>query len=274
MKKTKISNGNSIEKPQTRWDSAKRILLGMLWGGMLGYLVLHPASMFIHYRFENNDGSFWHFLIDSFSADHLIMALFFCLLGIIGGYFCGIHHDRIARLNWKLRIAANTDYLTSLYNRRYFMKRLKVEIERAQRYERLLSILLIDIDHFKEYNDNFGHQQGDMLLQIISEYFTVSVRKSDLVGRYGGEEFIVIMPEAGKENAGELAERIRSDVESGAFHKKSENFQGAITVSIGVAEFPTDGGDLDTLFTVVDNALYKAKELGRNTVFSFIHYEE
>jgi diguanylate cyclase (GGDEF)-like protein len=163
---------------------------------------------------------------------------------------------------------AFSDHLTGLPNYRYFTRRFADEIKRAQRYHHLVSLIFLDIDHFKRFNDRFGHPAGNQALEWLAGVLRGEARETDLCVRYGGEEFAVIMPETSKPEAMEVAERIRAAVESGAVPLEDAAPQ-SITVSQGVATFPVDAGDLDSLLKAADQALYAAKNGGRNRVCVF-----
>lgn len=164
---------------------------------------------------------------------------------------------------------AHRDGLTRLYNHLYFMDVLESEVRRARRYRRPVSLLFIDIDHFKQVNDSFGHPAGDQVLTKLSHIFLACARDTDLVGRYGGEEFVVLLPESSEREGALLAERLRHQVESHTFHVNGD--QAHITLSIGVASFfPEHVGTSDELVHAADDALLKAKAAGRNCVFSHL----
>jgi diguanylate cyclase (GGDEF)-like protein len=173
-----------------------------------------------------------------------------------------------ARLFEETRFLSITDGLTALYNHRYFMERLAEEYDRAKRYKRQLSIILIDIDHFKKFNDANGHPEGDYLLRSFAEIMKKIARKSDVVARYGGEEFIIILPEADKETAKITAERLRSEVEKTDFKGGQTQPLGRVTISLGVSYFQENTASFEELIKMADNALYRAKEDGRNRVCS------
>lgn len=165
-------------------------------------------------------------------------------------------------LEEKLSRTALHDALTGLYNRGHFDEKLKDELERAQRYERSLSLLILDIDLFKKVNDNYGHQAGDEVLKSVASLISSSIRKSDYAARYGGEEFAVILPETDPEKAVELAERIRVAVEQKGF-KLSEKETASLTISIGIGS-SSKGASSELLIKDADTVLYRAKESGRN----------
>lgn len=160
--------------------------------------------------------------------------------------------------------AAKTDSLTGLYNHRTFYERLGKEMEFIKSKglrKNPISALILDIDFFKKVNDDFGHPAGDEVLKQVAKILGECVRATDIVARYGGEEFAVVLPLANKNKAAEVAERIRANVEGADFPVNRK-----ITVSIGVAAFPEDGKDPQTLMKVADEALYSAKEGGRNRI--------
>jgi diguanylate cyclase len=158
------------------------------------------------------------------------------------------------------------DSLTGAYNRLFLAARLKEEFERHRRYSRTLSLLMLDIDYFKNVNDTHGHQCGDFILKSVCETINAILRKVDMLVRFGGEEFCCLLPETDLQSAMIMAERIRKSIE-----KKEFNYNDAvirITVSLGVHEFRGDIDSPDTLLRTADEALYRAKEAGRNQVFS------
>jgi diguanylate cyclase (GGDEF)-like protein len=167
-------------------------------------------------------------------------------------------HDELAEL-------ATRDALTSTANRRSIESTLKDEIERARRYGRALSVLFLDIDHFKAINDGLGHAAGDRVLADFAAAVNSCLRPVDSLGRWGGEEFVVVLPETGAGNATKAAERIRAHVES--LHVPRDS--GAeMTCSIGSGSYPADATDLPSLIGLADGAMYEAKRLGRNRVAS------
>jgi diguanylate cyclase (GGDEF)-like protein len=162
-----------------------------------------------------------------------------------------------------------TDPLTQVYNRRYLDRRLDEEVARTQRYGLDLSVLMLDIDHFKRVNDDYGHQAGDVTLCALSHLLEMSLRNLDVVARYGGEEFIVICTNTALPGAALVAERLRKLVESNPIHISTEMGKSqtiAITISIGVATLSGDMTSKAKLIESADQALYRAKELGRNQV--------
>ena len=167
-----------------------------------------------------------------------------------------------AQLYTRAEQRSRVDELTGLFNRRHFEERLKEEIGRHSRYGNLFSILLLDLDNFKTYNDIYGHPAGDILLSQIGKVIKGSVRSADQAFRYGGDEFVVILPEAAMDDAYVVAERVRVQVA-----REMEAKEIAVTVSIGVASYPADGVISGELVTVADTALYYAKRTGGNRVY-------
>lgn len=165
-----------------------------------------------------------------------------------------------------LREQAVTDSLTGLFNRRYLETRLREESGRARRHGAAFALLMIDIDNFKPYNDREGHPAGDALLTAIARVIKTAARDTDLVSRYGGDEFAVVSPETSVPEARQLAERIRAAVAANAFDLPGLPRAGGLTLSIGVAGFPADGDDPDALVRAADSALYRAKAAGKNRV--------
>jgi diguanylate cyclase (GGDEF)-like protein len=161
---------------------------------------------------------------------------------------------------------SRTDGLTQLYNHKFFHQLLATEISRAQRYGGQLSLLMIDVDHFKAYNDGNGHPMGDAALQKVAWILSETSRDVDSVSRYGGEEFAIITPETPKAGALELAERLRRRIEEADFQKAEVMPGGKFTISIGVASFPEDASTKAELIEKADQALYLAKTGGRNRV--------
>ncbi len=187
----------------------------------------------------------------------LLFVLFYRLVGWIG--------RRIERNEQELERLAATDKLTGLYNNRTYYSILSGEITRAKRQGRSISVLILDLDHFKRINDEHGHLAGDRVLESLGLLLRESTRSGNSVCRYGGEEFAVILPELGMEVASETAERLREIVERTDFDI-GEDRRIKITVSIGVAAFPESAGTAEDLTKAADTALYAAKEEGRNRV--------
>jgi diguanylate cyclase (GGDEF)-like protein len=202
-------------------------------------------------------------------------------LPVVGGgevsYLTEVFNDMVARLregrealdaaneslrkkNDELQRLSITDGLTGLYNRRHLMETLENERRRADRSERTFGLLMVDVDHFKKFNDRFGHQAGDEVLLRVSGIPRKCTRDIDFAGRYGGEEFCLLLAESTLEGAVEVAERIRAELAEISFEGEK------ITVSIGAAEYPTDGEGVEAVLASADAAMYQAKRRGRNRV--------
>ncbi len=174
-----------------------------------------------------------------------------------------------ARLHSNLKSLAVKDSLTGLFNRRRFDEQLQREIERAERYDRPLSLVMIDLDHFKHYNDVNGHPAGDRVLVRVARILRQGVRVPDTVARYGGDEFVALLPETGEEGALAFGERIRKKVEKGVCSDKSHQPAGPLTICLGIASYPEDAQSAKGLVEKADRALYLAKHGGKNRVSSF-----
>ncbi|HYG99689.1 MAG TPA: sensor domain-containing diguanylate cyclase [Terriglobales bacterium] len=162
----------------------------------------------------------------------------------------------------QVRQLAYRDGLTGVFNRRHFEARILDEVERARRYNLVLSVLMVDIDGFKKLNDEFGHLLGDEVLKQVSTMFLHQTRKSDVVCRYGGDEFAVLLPETSGRKAAAVAEKLRAKVSAWEF----PGVPRPVTISTGIAEFPRQGSNRDELMKAADLALYSAKQSGRNQV--------
>jgi len=178
------------------------------------------------------------------------------------------HHAAIALENAHLYEMAVEDGLTKVFVNRYFQFRLKEEIEHVKRYNTPLSLVLIDLDSFKPVNDNYGHQVGDKILITAAQIMKTTFRSTDVVCRYGGDEFVVILPKTNGNEALRIAERLRKEIEKLDFDAGS-NIRLRVTLSVGVAEWQSSLHDKEAFIKAADTALYAAKTAGRNRVFSF-----
>jgi diguanylate cyclase (GGDEF)-like protein/PAS domain S-box-containing protein len=169
----------------------------------------------------------------------------------------------------ELETLSSEDSLTGLLNRRMIFERIRHEIERVRRYRAELSLIFCDLDNFKEINDTYGHKAGDEVLRTIADILKLSVRTSDVVGRYGGDEFLLILPQTSLKRAQELAERIRIVVQDTKFVMPGNKSAG-ITMSIGVAFYDGAETDVDALLNRIDTALYVSKRSGKNQVYSLV----
>lgn len=175
--------------------------------------------------------------------------------------------DELKKSNEMLKELSNTDPLTQLFNRRYMMEVLDREIQRTARKGSPISILIMDIDHFKKVNDTYGHQFGDVVLVKIANIIKNHLRTYDVAARYGGEEFVAILPETPLMEAMAVAERIRIATQQTTFPNKLQSLK--VTISIGAATFTIPELDsVDDLIRIADEALYRAKSEGRNRVLT------
>jgi diguanylate cyclase (GGDEF)-like protein/PAS domain S-box-containing protein len=169
------------------------------------------------------------------------------------------------RLGEKLAAQSIRDPLTNLFNRRYMEESLRREILRAERKKTPIGIVMADIDFFKQFNDRYGHAAGDELLARVGEFLNISIRGADVACRYGGEEFILFLPESSIENTYKRMDRIREDLQRLEVHSHGERL-ASITLSFGIAGYPDQGTDAETLINKADRALYRAKQEGRNRI--------
>lgn len=192
------------------------------------------------------------------------------LLGVVAMIAC------VAIINSRsfadLQDYASTDPLTKLFNIGYFKDRLLKELDRAKRFQHDLSVAIIDLDHFKEYNDNYGHQAGDHLLIQLAGILSKNFRDTDIIARYGGDEFIFMLPETRKQEAGQLVHKVLQDLE--LYDVNRERGGHFVTFSAGIASYPEDGSGVSELIKSADEALYEAKGAGRNTVRLHSHRVE
>lgn len=176
-----------------------------------------------------------------------------------------------ARLYAKTKEMTLIDELTQVYNRRHFQKILEMEFKRAKRFQRPLTLLMVDVDHFKEFNDTFGHLEGDKVLADLAEVLASNLREVDTVARYGGEEFSVILPNTSLDEGQHVAHKVR-DLVAKMHEKHGRPLAQKVTVSIGVAAYDAETANLEDLINHADIALYRAKSQGRNRVI--LHGEE
>lgn len=169
-------------------------------------------------------------------------------------------HAELALKNRSLEILSITDPLTGVLNRLKLDENIKTEVERAERYQSAFSMIMVDLDHFKEVNDTHGHPAGDTVLKEVVALFQENIRKVDILGRYGGEEFLLLCPETDMEGAVQIAEKLRAAVQAHDFTRV-----GRLTASFGVSTF-TPGATHGTMLFEADAALYQAKDAGRNRV--------
>jgi diguanylate cyclase (GGDEF)-like protein len=191
--------------------------------------------------------------------------LFHVLINIISiSIENALHYEEVKNLSL-------TDAMTNLHNYRYFSIRLKEELNRSKRSKAKVSLLIIDIDHFKNYNDTLGHQAGDEALRSLGKVLKLAVRDEDIVCRYGGEEFCIILPGISRNSLEILGERLRQKIEVHNFYKERVQPAGRLTVSLGGATFPDDARNPDELIQRADQALYEAKNMGRNQMQLYLN---
>jgi diguanylate cyclase (GGDEF)-like protein len=167
-----------------------------------------------------------------------------------------------------LEEASNKDGLTDIYNRRFLDENLDKEFNRAKRYDGKLSIILLDLDYFKKINDEHGHLTGDEVLRQVAHRINTCLRNPDIVGRYGGEEFLVMLPETDIDGAFQLAERLRNNIFKDPINIDDKNI--FVTISLGVSELRSDIGSYETLINEADRALYQSKAHGRNQTTIYV----
>ena len=182
-----------------------------------------------------------------------------------------MHVHELERLNHSLKDLADRDWLTGLYNRRYLRSALDSEISRALRQQRGFALILLDMDHFKSYNDAHGHLAGDELLRLVARSLADAGGAEHVCARYGGDEFVVLMPDADHAAATTVAERVRRAMEEHRIEAGGTQPGAAVTVSLGIACFPADSPDGDSMIACADAALYHAKKNGRNQVRGVAH---
>lgn len=201
-----------------------------------------------------------------------------CLIGAIFDYaeayqqevraMINEHLLEVEQFNRRLEHLSITDGLTGLYNHKYFQDVLSMEIKRVERYRRPLSLIIFDIDNFKDFNDTYGHSKGDEVIQKIAEILQDETRAIDIAARYGGEEFVMILPETDAKQARMVAEKVRRFVRGHSF-SAGEGKKVYISLSAGVAEVKEYPVDKATLIEQADKAMYQAKRMGRDRVLAF-----
>lgn len=249
------------------WQLVGQLPSGMLrtrWSAMMALIVLFMLG-YLGYI-----GVFWgrhQVLLDLIVPSiFLLGACFVWLTGVLS-LQTAMDVMRVSRLERETL----TDPLTGIFNRRYLDRRLHEETAVARRYGRPLSVMLLDIDHFKRINDGYGHQIGDHVLSALVEVVAGVLRESDIFARYGGEEFMIIAPHTPQLRATDLAERLRKCIEAHQFkltNERGEDLDIRLTVSIGVASFSDEIADMDKLVHAADENMYRAKHEGRNRVIS------
>jgi diguanylate cyclase (GGDEF)-like protein len=187
------------------------------------------------------------------------------LLSVLASFAAMAIHN--ATLHKHTKLMAITDSLTGLHNHRYFKQYFKQEMGRARRYHKPLSIIMMDVDDFKSFNDSFGHATGDLLLSLLGELILRTIRGVDVAFRYGGEELVVLLPDTRLDQAILAAERLRLGIQDGTAGQLVGCATRGVTVSVGVANYPENADNMDELFNIVDTLLYRAKHCGKNKVY-------
>ena len=245
----------------------KKLTISSLAGGIIGYFIFHPVFMIIDDYYMHNDFDFLQNHLSYFSINHLHMITPFVIVGIIFGFLYGFLNYRISTLIKKSHLLSVTDELTQINNRRHFINELEIEIVRSNRFSHNLSLIILDIDEFKFSNDTYGHIFGDRILQSIAKFLTETIRKTDFVSRFGGDEFVIVMPETEKSLANVLAKRLQKNLTKYSFENQKQLIKN--TVSIGIASFPDDAKNITELIHNADTALYKAKKDGGDRICDF-----
>lgn len=252
----------------TKANKTITFFLGVILAAITGYLVLNIAStgiitlsfismysiytMFTYFAMKYHN--MWFELVYPIVLGSLIFISAFVVKYIIK-----------SRDFERQYILATTDGLTELYNHRYFQEQIKMQVEQAKRYEAPFSLIILDIDHFKKFNDTYGHQAGDAVLKQVAQLLKHSVRATDIVCRYGGEEMSIILPNTSKEMAILTAKKICKRISEKRF-RLSNTQESNVTVSLGVSTFPDDGANAPTIIEIADKRLYHSKNNGRNQV--------
>lgn len=238
----------------------------MALGGLLGLGA--PVGALAWRLLLSDTGPFWVRICQEWTQ-----SLFFYNYMLVGtvsifsvcGYLLGRKSDMLKGEMDAVSVLAITDGLTNVYNHRYLQEHLAIEIEEANRYKTPLACMMLDIDDFKRVNDTYGHPFGDLVLRRMAKLIRENTRHVDVVGRYGGEEFLVIMPHTTSHEALPIAERVRQAIAKHPFSYKNTDMQ--ITISIGLADYPSTNlprKDKGALLRAADEALYKAKAAGKN----------
>lgn len=215
-------------------------------------------------------GFYWMKLGVSYTVSEMLVPIVFFLGAVFVLLVCFLAYLTTCELKriFVLEQETITDPLMGIFNRRHLDRRLQEEVIRCQRYNLLLTVLMVDIDHFKTINDTWGHQIGDLVLKHVSRIFTDSLRQTDMIARFGGEEFVIMLPHTSAEEAYKLAERLRKTVEKTPLTLMVDNNQNGlpVTISIGCASLLADDDSAYALLERADKAMYHAKLGGRNRV--------
>ena len=244
----------AISGTSLRYD--KRICVS---AGLLGLAEYIAIVMFAARHWDLNNAAYSPYPYGMFSWNAQIARFIILLTASALSLSLVVRSQKLLQL-------ATTDILTGLFNRGHVDDRLGIELSRASRYEKPLTIAVIDVDHFKSLNDAHGHAAGDNVLRNIGAILRNSFRESDTAGRYGGEEFIVILPETGIDAAQQKLESLRKQIENTMMVISARGQTAAITISAGLASFPQDGGSPGELVALADERMFQAKRSGRNRI--------
>ena len=259
-----IIDNNFIRKVDKGYTIALSVLLALL----IASIVSRVNSAF--YASMISFSTYFIYLLIAYYAmrfENLWLEVIYPLIFSIFGFTCAyiikyLVKSRDFEQQYKL---ATTDGLTELFNHRYFQEQIRRQIEQCKRYNTSFSLIIIDIDFFKKFNDNFGHQSGDAVLRQVAQTLKRNVRATDIVCRYGGEEMSIILPNTGEEEAFSTAQKICDRVAQNKF-KLANGKDTNVTISLGVSTFPKDGETAETIIASADKRLYDAKNNGRNQV--------
>lgn len=252
---------NGLNLPQLYYVP---ILLAALFfsgpGGRLAVLGMAAIYLFLENLVLSGSDPLWL---------QVLTVASFGLVGLVG-FLVGTETQQkmteLIQLKEEVEAKSVTDSLTGLYNYRYFHQRFREEVERAKRYGQPLSLVLMDVDYFKKFNDKYGHLLGDAILQAVASAMKNKVREVDVLARYGGEEFVLILSQTDKEGARLAAARLQSAIRETWIEDNGNELR--VTFSMGIATFPDDASDEKGLFMCADMALYQAK-LTRNNICTF-----
>jgi len=245
----------------------KRLAIGSIAGVAISYLIVHPFFIFTEHYLVHRYYTALQSILMAFSGEHFKTAITIIILGLIIGFTMGLYSNRVNFFYKKSQQLSITDELTQVHNRRYFISELEKEIERSKRFSLNLSLIILDIDKFKNINDTHGHIMGDQVIQLIAKLLTMNVRKIDFVARYGGDEFVIFMPETDNTAAYILAERLQNKLSQYSFESYEPSIKN--TISIGIANIPNDAKNIDELMSNADIALYRAKKGGGGRICNF-----
>jgi two-component system, cell cycle response regulator len=244
----------AIGSTSLRYD--KRICIT---AGLLAFAEYFAIVFFAARRWDLNSPVYAPYPYGLFSWSAQISRLIMMLTAAALGVALVSRSQRLLQL-------ATSDPLTGLFNRGYVDDRLAMELSRAQRYNKALTVAVVDADHFKALNDTHGHSAGDLALKKLAGLLRESFRQSDTTGRYGGEEFVVILPETDMETARRKVESLREVIASTPIELRDRREPVRVTISAGLASFPADGSDATELFATADERMFAAKREGRNRV--------